>query len=169
MKQEHVISLLQAGKQKALTKITEPMAEHGSLTQCMVKLCNSLPRMHCHALPRMVLSTAFFTDSKGTGPSHRETHRRQQKEISSKLRKSLNHPRFNTGSQEYYCTLAFLLIFLHWYQLPAVVRVKNKERQISDLIQCDRHNSHSFTSHLLSLTSKIKIFEKEFLVFITNI
>lgn len=83
------------------------MAENSSLMQCIVKLCNSLPRMHCHALPRMVLSTTFVTDSKRAGLSHRETHGRQQKEISPQLRKSLKLL-FNAGRQEYYCTLAFL-------------------------------------------------------------
>lgn len=55
----------------------------------------------------MVLSTTFVTDSKRAGLSHRETHGRQQKEISPQLRKSLKLL-FNAGSQEYYCTLAFL-------------------------------------------------------------
>lgn len=46
---------------------------------------------------------------------------------------------------------------------------RTRERQMFDSIQCDWYNSHSFTSHLLSSTSKMKIFDKEFLVFITNI
>lgn len=150
------------------------MAANCSSTLQAVKLCKCLPRtLHCDIIPRTLPRPIFSQVHKRIGANYRKIHWGLKKRIKSAH--SYGHAQaiacWIQACRVVRSITTHLPFYSHFSTAISswpLTETKPRARWIFDLIQRDQCDPCAFILHLLSLASKIRAVDKEFLFYVSN-